>query len=282
MRPHVINKPHYCPTCLHKFRGGFCYNCGEKSVDLNEHRVKKYLTDALDAFTHFDGKFFKTIKYLMLYPGKLTVEYFAGRRVKLMKPLQLYLVIALLYFIFQKSFDFFYNHLEYIITQHDYFSLRAKDLALRKAAAKGISFDTFTHTFNYAAQDNAKAFVFLLIPVLALFLFTLFYQKYRKYVPHLIFATHYFTFYLISWAVYTRLIAEPLIHYRQGWFYEHREWLWGFIILMNTLYLVLALHRVYANNWVWTIIKGLIVGQLLIYAGTVYKLSITFFTLWTI
>lgn len=56
-------------------------------MDLNEHSVKKYLTDALDAFTHFDGKFFKTVKYLLGYPGKLTVEYFAGRSVKLMKPL---------------------------------------------------------------------------------------------------------------------------------------------------------------------------------------------------
>ncbi|KAA2240696.1 DUF3667 domain-containing protein [Chitinophaga agrisoli] len=282
MRPHVINKPHYCPTCLHKFSGGYCYNCGEKSVDLNEHGVKKYLTDALDAFTHFDGKFFKTIKYLMLYPGKLTVEYFAGRRVKLMKPLQLYLVITLLYFIFQKSFDFFYNHLEYVVTQHDQLSLQAKELALGKAVAKGLSFETFTHTFNHAAQDNAKVFIFILIPVLGLLLYILFYQRYRKYVPHLIFATHYFTFYLISWALYTRLIAEPLIHNRQGWLYEHREWLWGFIILMNTLYLVLALRRVYANNWGWTIIKGLIISQLMIYIGTVYKLFITFFTLWTI
>lgn len=281
MRKHVINKPLYCPTCHYRFKGDFCYHCGEKAVDLNEHAVKKYLTDALDAFTHFDGKFFKTVKYLLGYPGKLTVEYFAGRRVKLMKPLQLYLVIALLYFIFLKSFDLFYNHLEYVITQQDFFSRKAKELAISKAAVKGKSLETFIHDFNYTAQDNAKAFVFMLIPVLAFILFALFYRNYKKYVPHLIFATHYFAFYLISWFFYIRFFAEPLMNHQQGWFYQHREWLWGLLIVMNTVYLVLALHRVYANNWAWTILKGLIISQLLIYTGTVYKLFITFFTLWT-
>ena len=281
MRVHVINKPRYCPTCHYKFKGDYCYNCGEKAVDLNEHAVKKYLTDALDAFTHFDGKFFKTVKYLLAYPGKLTVEYFAGRRAKLMKPLQLYLVVALLYFIFMKAFDFFYNHLEYVIAQQDFFSLKVRELALKKATAEGKSLETFAHDFNHAAQDNAKVFVFLMIPLLALFLFLLFYRNYKKYVPHLIFATHYFTFYLISWALYTTFVAGPLMNNHQGWFYDHREWLWAVIIVMNALYLVLALRRVYANNWIWSIVKGLIISQLLIYTGTAYKLFITFFTLWT-
>lgn len=52
MQVHVINKPRYCPTCHYKFKGDYCYNCGEKAVDLNEHTVRKYLADALDAFTH--------------------------------------------------------------------------------------------------------------------------------------------------------------------------------------------------------------------------------------
>src|SRR4030095_7580999 len=198
------------------------------------------------------------------------VEYLAGRRVRLMKPLQLYLLIALLYFIFLKSFDHFYNKLEYVIEQKDFFSVQATQLAVEKAAEKGKTLESFMHDFNYAAQDNAKAFIFILIPVLAFFLMILFYQHHRKYVPHLIFITHYFTFYLVSWALYTQLIAKPLMHNNHGWFYENREWLWAIIIALNAIYLVLALRRVYRNNWAFTILKGLVISQLIISLGTGY------------
>jgi len=281
MQKHFIDKPQHCPTCHHEFKGSYCYNCGEKSVDLNAHSVKKYLTDALDAFTHFDGKFFITLKYLLASPGKLTVEYLAGRRVRLMKPLQLYLLVALIYFIFLKSFDLFYNNLEYVIKQKDFFSVKARQLAIEKAKGKGITLDSFMHDFDHAAQDHAKVFIFILIPVVAFLLLILYYQHHRKYVPHLIFATHYFTFYLVSWALYTELIAKPLMH-NEGWFYQNREWLWAVIIILNVIYLAFALRRVYQNNWALTILKGMAISYLLIYLGTVYKLFITQFTLWTI
>jgi hypothetical protein len=199
-----------------------------------------------------------------------------------MKPLQLYLLIALMYFIFLKSFDLFYNNLEYVIQQKDFFSVNARQLAIEKAKEKGIPLSSFMHDFNYAAQDNAKAFIFILIPVLAFSLMILYYQRHRKYVPHLIFATHYFTFYLVSWALFTELIAKPLMPNDKGWFYQNREWLWAVIIILNVVYLVFALHRIYKNNWVLTILKGLAISQLLIYVGMIYKIFITQFTLWTI
>ena len=238
--------------------------------------------DAVNAFTHFDGKFFTTLKYLLFRPGKLTCEYLQGRRVRLMKPLQLYLIVTLLYFIFFKSFDLFYNDFRYTITQTDFFSVKAQKTAVIKAAEHTKTLPGFIEEFNYAAQNNAKAFVFIIIPVLALILLLFFYKQYRQYVPHLIFATHYFTFYLISWAAYTVLLVKPVIHFNEQWFHSNKVWFESIIILVNVVYLAIALRRVYTNHWAIVIIKTLVISQLLIYIDFIYKIFVTQFTLSTI
>jgi hypothetical protein len=84
------DNPEYCPSCHFRFKGPFCYRCGEKRTSKKDYTLLKYVTQAVDMFTHFDGKFFKSIKYLFFFPGKLTEENLAGRKVSLMKPVQLF------------------------------------------------------------------------------------------------------------------------------------------------------------------------------------------------
>src|SRR5258708_5580008 len=49
--------------------------------------------------THFDGKFFSTVKYLMRKPGFLSREYMVGRRMSYLNPIRMYVFTSAIFFI---------------------------------------------------------------------------------------------------------------------------------------------------------------------------------------
>jgi hypothetical protein len=56
------------------------------------------MEDALEGALHFDGKFFKSARYIFTRPGFLTTEFIAGRRVRYMHPVRLYIFASFLFF----------------------------------------------------------------------------------------------------------------------------------------------------------------------------------------
>jgi hypothetical protein len=52
----------------------------------------------LDSFLNWDSKFFTTIALLLLKPWRLTNEFLAGKRVRYVNPLRLYLLASILFF----------------------------------------------------------------------------------------------------------------------------------------------------------------------------------------
>lgn len=272
-------EPILCPSCGTAFKGKHCYACGEKRVSIKDYSLKKYAEQAIDIFTHFDGKFFVSIKYLLFKPGKLTDEYLAGRRVKYMKPLQLYIIVNLLYFFFLKSFDIFYSGLGYVFTQKDFFALKAKEIAERKAAATHIGIADFIDHFNHDAQSNAKLFVFVFIPLIALSLLILYFKRYRQYVPHLVFATHFFSFYLFAFGLYSMLVVMPLIKYDFDFFKANRPIVWNIISIVVLVYFMVACKRVFKPKWIWLVIATIAFAAWFILLSRYYKVFITFYTL---
>ena len=56
------------------------------------------LVDVLNEFLNWDSKFFATIALLIVKPWRLTNEFIAGRRVRYVHPLRLYLLASILFF----------------------------------------------------------------------------------------------------------------------------------------------------------------------------------------
>jgi len=56
------------------------------------------LVDVLNEFLNWDSKFFATIALLILKPWRLTNEFLAGKRVRYVHPLRLYLLASILFF----------------------------------------------------------------------------------------------------------------------------------------------------------------------------------------
>ena len=59
------------------------------------HLIRHFFED----ITHFDGKFFVTVKDLIVRPGFLTREYVAGRRVTYLNPIRMYIFISAVFFV---------------------------------------------------------------------------------------------------------------------------------------------------------------------------------------
>jgi len=54
--------------------------------------------DCVHVLTHADGRFWKTIRALLLSPGKLTQEYFLDHRERYLPPVRLYIVLSIVFF----------------------------------------------------------------------------------------------------------------------------------------------------------------------------------------
>jgi hypothetical protein len=95
-----------CLNCGTAVVGNYCHNCGQENIEPKEsvgHFVAHFFNDV----THFDGKFFTTLKDLLFRPGFLSREYMAGRRMKYLNPVRMYLFTSFLFFlIFFSVFHF--------------------------------------------------------------------------------------------------------------------------------------------------------------------------------
>src|SRR6266853_5443241 len=87
----------YCENCGAPIAGPFCAQCGQHAVDYRRS-FRHVIVDALDSFLNFESKFFATIGWLIARPWHLTNQFLAGRRVRYVHPLRLYLLVSILFF----------------------------------------------------------------------------------------------------------------------------------------------------------------------------------------
>lgn len=97
MKKHYRHE-HDCLNCGTELQGKFCHNCGQENLQIKEsfgHMVNHAVSD----YFHFDQQFFHTLKPLLFKPGKLTIEYMAGRRAQYLHPVKMYIFISLVFFL---------------------------------------------------------------------------------------------------------------------------------------------------------------------------------------
>jgi len=96
-------KKHYrkendCLNCGTILEGKFCHNCGQENLQMKES-FGHMMNHAISDYFHFDDQFFHTIKPLFFKPGFLSNEYMAGRRIRYLHPVKMYIFISLVYFV---------------------------------------------------------------------------------------------------------------------------------------------------------------------------------------
>ena len=86
-----------CLNCGTNVQLDFCPECGQRTIDADP-TLREYLHELAEEFLHWDGKLLTTFRMLVTRPGALTVEYLAGRRVRYVSPMRVYLTCSVLFF----------------------------------------------------------------------------------------------------------------------------------------------------------------------------------------
>lgn len=97
--------PRYCANCGALLQGDFCHACGQSTRSVLRP-VHGMLEDTLDLVINWDGRVVHTLPPLLLRPGFLTMEYFAGRRVRYLAPFRtMFLLCLAAFFLLPMTLD---------------------------------------------------------------------------------------------------------------------------------------------------------------------------------
>lgn len=147
-----------CLNCNAALEGPFCHICGQENIEPKEsawHLVMHFFND----ITHFDGKFFSSMKWLITRPGFLSSEYVKGRRASYLNPIRMYIFTSAIFFLI--FFSFFHindtnidNSIQFDIGGKSLPVLRAmspdslKSFTARNNHGISISHTELTHYFD--------------------------------------------------------------------------------------------------------------------------------------
>jgi hypothetical protein len=230
----TYHKEENCLNCNYPLVGQYCGHCGQKAFlhkDSFGHMALHFIGD----YFHYDSKFWLTIKTMFTKPGQLTKDYIEGKRVKYLNPIQLYIFVTTVFFIFgmpksndESSSISVQNRNEITAppkgilgystesgsgqigigpwtpnetTKIEYDSVQNSLPENQRDGfiLKHIRHKSYDHTENLGelfSRNFSKVF-FLLLPFFALLLALLFRKKKLYYVDHIIFSIHFHAFVFI-------------------------------------------------------------------------------------
>lgn len=87
-----------CLNCGHTVEERFCTQCGQENLEIHDsafHLIIHYIQDMF----HYDGKFWHTLKILIVKPGLVAKEYMEGKRNRNLEPLRFYVFASTIFFL---------------------------------------------------------------------------------------------------------------------------------------------------------------------------------------
>lgn len=88
----------FCLNCGTKLQDVFCHHCGQKDLPARQ-TLGELWTNFISSFWSYEGKFFRTTRYILTKPGFLAVEYTEGKRETYYHPARMYVFISFVFFL---------------------------------------------------------------------------------------------------------------------------------------------------------------------------------------
>lgn len=273
----------------------YCPDCGERRAGARDRSILHFLRDAASEFTSADTKLLRTFRRLLFKPGELTREFMDGRRVPYVRPIQLFLIANLVYFVVQ-PFTLYsgYNTPLQSQTQRQFYSEAAglKQVVEADIARRGIPAESYEALYNAKSEMYAKSLVLLMVPLFAFVIELLHLKKRRPLLDHLVFAIHYYAWELLFVSsfflvLYSRLLLPMLMdaYHAAGLTQESAVGgaAWLFVAEMPTaplvvLYLAFAFRRHYTDSWGGAWLRAVACVPLLLLLTIVYRFLLFWIT----
>ncbi|HEX6890774.1 MAG TPA: DUF3667 domain-containing protein [Chryseolinea sp.] len=276
---------HKCKSCGNDFRGLYCNVCGEKVIEPKDRSFRVFLGNILIATTVVDNKFVKSLFLTVKKPGFLSREYVDGRRVKYMRPLQMFFILNLIYFLFpvlQMFNSSLYTQL-YVLPHRQI----ARDVVSKKVGAEGLSIQGFEMMYNDKTNGFAKLLLVLFVVLASLPLSLIFRKKDRYFTDHLALSVELTSFNLainaISLSV-VLIIANKLFKWGNvGWGnYLNDLTLTIIFVITNFYFIFIGARTFYNQRGKRRIVKALLGVLGLFLALEAYRFLLFFITMWSL
>lgn len=197
-----------CRNCGHVPVGNFCPQCGQRRMDDAQRRLPHLLAQFFEAATDLDGRFWRSLRALLLQPGRLTREYIEGRRARWIAPMALFLMVNVVFFFASPVSDLNLGLHEQLSYQP--YSAWARELVDARLAERGIELGAYSESYRESGEEVAKAIVLWHVPVLALLWLLLFVDRRLYYAEHFVTALHSVAYILGAALVLQWVVRPPL------------------------------------------------------------------------
>lgn len=243
----------------------YCPVCGEKRLSPDALTLRSLFQQFIAVVFNVDNKLWRSLRLLFLQPGQMTVDFAQGRRMQVMRPFQLFVLVNLVFFLTLTDADLFRAPAKWYF-QNEEVSTQVEQLMMEQ----DMSRDELTILYDQASSGWAKGLIVILIPAIALILG--FFLWGRPIGLHVVFAAHFLSFFL-GYLLVVALVMLPFVP-------VHRFVLQGAIVGGIMCYHLFALPRVYGvRGWrvgvLAALLTFLLVGLIL---G--YRWGISAFSLW--
>ena len=223
-----------CVGCGAPVTGSYCANCGERRASERDNSLRGFVAEVFATVTSTDRSIVGTVKLLLWKPGELTAEFMRGRRAGLMRPLQLFLLVNVGFFIWSTATN---NRMfDTPLGTHMNYSWH-KGLARRwvraRVAERKITLTAYAKQFDEAATVQAKTLIVTMVPVFAL----------HTYSALLILC------FLVAYALFLPMsLVDRITHTRSGG-NQVSDNLFGLVLVSSIVwYLRRSMIRVYGDG----------------------------------
>lgn len=275
-----------CLNCGRPLTGTFCSQCGQKNIPRRQ-TLGELSENFIGSFFSYESKFFRTLKYLLVKPGFLAIEYNAGRRESYYHPARMYVFISFVYFLLFFSLtensensdpaglkvetsDSTDNNFNFKLSAEQYSTIAEYDsiqATLPESERDGWFFRKIQHRslqLNQKFKNNKRQFVsdfgesfasntpkvlFFLLPVFALLLKLLYIRRDFFYSEHLVLSIYFYNFFFAAGIITMLIELIPIF-----------DWLSLIIIFVIGIYFLIAMKSVYQQGWAKTIAKFLLLS----------------------
>jgi hypothetical protein len=234
-----------CPNCGAPLMGPFCSGCGQKRIDEHEYSLGHFIHHAFHDLTHLDAKVLGSIVPIVAQPGKATIDYIEGRRGRYLRPLQTFIILNVIFFFAASKLGIFAfdtaMYLKYARVSSVLYVLHADTLINDKARELGKTAEEIAPHLDERIDHEKRSVLLAIVPLFALFVMLIEWRSHRKYIEHLIFSIHFFCFWLVL--MIALWLPAHFLHMRG------ENGVLAMMMTATTIYLFVALRRVYSRSW---------------------------------
>lgn len=271
-----------CRNCGYRHNGLYCNECGEKVILPSDRSVRKFIKNLVIAFTIVDSTFARTLWMVVRKPGKLSLEYVEGRRVPYIRPLSLFFVLNLLYFmlprvqLFSSSF-----RTQLFLTPYGEW---IKEAAVRKMVSMGTDLTAFELIYDDRSTSTAKIFIIAFVLIATLPMPLIFRHAGRYFTDHAALAVELASFNLALNALVLNFLAWGATHLLTAagsslGGYINEASLSSIVALTNMYFLVSATRTFYGRPLWPAVLRSLLMLGWLFVSLQLYRFLLFWVTL---